>query len=965
MRGSTAARAKERRAEDDRPRLPDKRRSPYTIVSFLRSRYVAHMNELAMRGASSVEKDPLSELDKALMETGIHHEAKVLEQLRGLGLDVVSIRDRGERGREQTEKYLRENRQVIHQAVFRDDLFQGIADFLLLSPEGVDWKRILAGDKDALKQLHSAKCSAETNYSVMEVKTSASAKAEYLLQTLCYADMLEKRTGRCADSIFFWLGSRGTPLTAQRSKYTHFFRSLRDEFIKFIVTFDVNDSFPQPDRPVEKLVPWTKAAQKVLVDTDSLEQVAGIKQSQIGALRTLNVTTMQQLAESSDKSLRGDQMKRLREQALLQTQTNHLRKQDPLATPAYKVLPHSRESCLGLASLPPQSPEDLFFDIEGFPLYALEHGRGLEYLYGYVDTNGVFTAMWAHDHREEATMTEEFVVEVRRRWMKDPEMHVYHYGAYEVSALKRVASQLGGDTDVYLAELIENDVFVDILTVVKQGLMIGEESYSLKKVEKLYGVSRHSDELTDAASSVGMYFRLLSSHDKSERLGLMTTIADYNRQDCVSLADLTTWLRQLQTREGIYYVKEPEVKVDEEGLNEGEIEMMRVSGACGRGASARIEDARVVVEGEAVARELLRTPSEEVLGHLVSFHLREGRPARRRFRERLVKSDMNDLYSDAECISLVRVKKQGEIEKARGTAWAVDAFYDALEPIRIAAGARVAAVRPGVPANGPIYGTVKRLGAGLISLEFSKREEDLPARFSVIGLGDLGFCPAVMRQSILQTAKSTLALDGEAGSSGLVQRFLQRQAPQVWTEDGRVIGIEEDVDTVKSNPLRLAEMIDHLKESVLIIQGPPGSGKTRLCAEVIAELARRGRRVAVASNSHPSIDNVLLKIAASGVDNVVKVPTLESNGSGNVGKATSVAAAVNKKQAKVVGATVYQLSRPEVAGLFDVLFIDEAGQVPLANFVAMAPAAKNSVLVCKQTRQESPPFVNFRGPHAR
>jgi hypothetical protein len=50
-------------------------------------------------------------------------------------------------------------------------------------------------------------------------------------------------------------------------------------------------------------------------------------------------------------------------------------------------------------------------------------------------------------------------------------------------------------------------------------------------------------------------------------------------------------------------------------------------------------------------------------------------------------------------------------------------------------------------------------------------------------------------------------------------------------------------------------------------------------------------------------------------------------------------------QAHVVGGTAFFSSRPECEQALDWLFVDEAGQVGLANMVAMARAARNIVLV--------------------
>ena len=58
--------------------------------------------------------------------------------------------------------------------------------------------------------------------------------------------------------------------------------------------------------------------------------------------------------------------------------------------------------------------------------------------------------------------------------------------------------------------------------------------------------------------------------------------------------------------------------------------------------------------------------------------------------------------------------------------------------------------------------------------------------------------------------------------------------------------------------LHAAERAVHLLDrSWLVIQGPPGAGKTYTTSHLILSLIRAGKTVGVASNSHKAIDNVL------------------------------------------------------------------------------------------------------------
>ena len=89
-------------------------------------------------------------------------------------------------------------------------------------------------------------------------------------------------------------------------------------------------------------------------------------------------------------------------------------------------------------------------------------------------------------------MFEQFVDLVHARLAADPQMHVYHYGTYENAALKQLMGTYATREDE-VDELLRRNVFVDLHTVVRQGLRAGVDSYSLKEVEALAAFARRAD----------------------------------------------------------------------------------------------------------------------------------------------------------------------------------------------------------------------------------------------------------------------------------------------------------------------------------------------------------------------------------------------------------------------------------------------------------------------------------------
>ncbi len=200
-----------------------------------------------------------------------------------------------------------------------------------------------------------------------------------------------------------------------------------------------------------------------------------------------------------------------------------------------------------------------------------------------------------------------------------------------------------------------------------------------------------------------------------------------------------------------------------------------------------------------------------------------------------------------------------------------------------------------------------------------------------------------------------------AGPYAAIRELLMRRPPRLDAETALCLPAEEPLEAA----LRIAS---HLDRTVLPVQGPPGSGKTFLGAEVVVELVRLGRKVGVTANSHRVIGHLLDKIheraEARGVDVRIGQKT-DRSGDRTCGNAVPYAdyghilAALGNGEVDVVGGTGWLWSRPEFAGSVDVLVIDEAGQLSLANAAAVSPAAGNLILLGDPQQLDQP----LRGTH--
>ena len=133
-------------------------------------------------------------------------------------------------------------------------------------------------------------------------------------------------------------------------------------------------------------------------------------------------------------------------------------------------------------------------------------------------------------------------------------MHIYHYAAYEKTALLRLAGRYGvGEDEV--DDLLRSGVLVDLFPLVRKCIRVGVENYSLKSLEPLYmGSELRTGDVTTAADSINAYARYCEMHadgrgDEAEIA--LKEIEDYNRYDCRSTHRLRDWLIKIAIESGV------------------------------------------------------------------------------------------------------------------------------------------------------------------------------------------------------------------------------------------------------------------------------------------------------------------------------------------------------------------------------------------------------------------------------
>jgi len=144
-------------------------------------------------------------------------------------------------------------------------------------------------------------------------------------------------------------------------------------------------------------------------------------------------------------------------------------------------------------------------------------------------------------------------------------------------------------------------------------------------------------------------------------------------------------------------------------------------------------------------------------------------------------------------------------------------------------------------------------------------------------------------------------------------------------------------------------LAEQLEGSYLYVQGPPGSGKTYTGARLVLHLLDRGKRVGVASNSHKAIHNLLDEIVEAGLTarGLKKCSTGNEESvyeRGTVESEEDIDAFLDP-DVRLLAGTAWLFAREELDQQLDYLVIDEAGQVSLADALAMGTSARSLILL--------------------
>ena len=845
-------------------------------------------------------RDPSADLAAA---RGMDHERATLELLRREGKSICTIPTEGvsmETKIAATLAALHDGADVIYQAAFLAPPWRGYADFLLK----VDRPSALG----------------PWSYEVADTKLARGVKPYFVLQLCVYSDLLAAIQQVEPRHIRVVLGTRER-VTLATADFMAYFRRVRQRFLDHMAAGDA-PTYPEPTGHCE-ICRWAEPCQLRREADDHLSLVANMRSDQAARLRVAGLPTVEALARArSDQRPAGmsvTSFDTLRQQAQLQARHRRTGQHEAVRLPYL--------AGRGLALLPEPSPGDIFFDMEGDPYQE----GGLEYLFGYVylDDAGEpqFEGLWGHDRVGEKKAFEQFMDVVTERRRRFPDMHVYHYAAYEENALKRLAS-LHGTREEAVDDLLRGQVLVDLYRVVRQSLRISQPSYLIKKLETFYMEAREAD-VKNAGASIVAYEQWIETQDPA----ILADIGRYNEEDCRSTLLLRNWLLgqraalEAEIGEKIPWAERP----DDEN-------------AADRQAIVAEQDAlkEHLCDGlpEDAAGDDASQAARRLMADLLDYHRREAKPDWWAFFERC-SYDADEWIEDADCLGGLVPSGDPPRPDKRSQIWTLRFPPQEYK------------LRPGDevydPATGGAGGSIVRLDGeqGILELRRGPKLAGMPLPVALI--------PGQPLETRAQRAALRRLAEAVADGSDSYRALHDGLALALPRLAGRLEGA-----LLQDGTIELAEAQDvcrALDRSTLVIQGPPGSGKTYTGARLIVDLLERGKRIGVAALSHKAIHNLLAEVesvllaspSARPFNGLKKCsadnPETEfPSRTGFIGNSSDAEAFADQQLALIAG-TSWLFSRTELDGTLDYLFIDEAGQISLADALAMGTSATNLVLL--------------------
>ncbi len=901
-----------------------------------------HLTRLDLRMAQGTLRPP-HEFDigfQDLVQRGEAHERAVLDRFRAEGREVVEIPEAAEAAKATVEA-IRAGVEVIYQGTLAGAepgdgpaLF-GRPDFLVRA--------------DLLDAPDGEPRPGGVHYEVVDAKLARSAKARAVMQVSFYSHLLAGLQGIEPRWMHLALG-HGEFTSFKVNDFAAYERQTRRR-LEAVIADSLGEHPPAPPypEPVEHcaICRWSDLCRDRRRRDDDLSLVAGMTTGQRRALKDAGISTRRGFAGLANLP-RLDRVSRSSlERSQLQARLQVASEDDRFIR--YEILEPERdaEGALianrGLLALPEPAAGDLFFDIEGARYYSEDAKEfGLQYLFGIVDTADIdesgrprYTQIWSYDRQGEKRAFEQLIDFITERREGNPGLHVYHYNHYEPTSVDHL-TELHGTRQEAVGRLmgrfatredeVDNlfrlGVFVDLYRVVRQGVRAGVENYSIKRLEPLCGYARQVDLRVATLYLIALEAALEdgTAAGDGER---QRVVAGYNEDDCRATLALQDWLeerrQELAERLGQslprpFFAEKPGAAEDPE--------VTRIRSALLTGVPAETSE---------------RTNEQQpraLLADLLDWHRREDKPAWwRYFYVRTLSSA--ELIGEPDALGgLTGGAEVGQVKKSVVRRFSFPPQEHKFSP------------------GDTAFDSVTNKGWSIRAVDDARGTIDLK-----IGNTYSGPLPAALvedgpvgtkgQRERLRDLGDRVVREGVSGQDAATALLLRRRP-----DDGGVPGgsLRAEGEAASTAAVRLALS---LRSSYLPLQGPPGTGKTYTAAEQILELTAQGRTIGITGLSHAVIHKLIDTVcehagwrgAGPRIGQRADKDNPYLHADATMMSPEGLERAVRDHEVDVAAGTSWLWAREQFADSVDTLFVDEAGQMSLANVLAVAGAARNLILL--------------------
>jgi predicted RecB family nuclease len=879
-----------------------------------------HSTELDLRVASGERSAPTwnSPDTQILRDLGIAHENDYVQSLVLQGLQVLLLRglENDAEAMAATLAAMQRGIDVIVQAALGDGRWFGRAD--------------------VLRRIDLPSRFGPWSYEVYDCKLARETKGTTVLQLSLYAHLVEQLQGVLPEFMYVVApGQNFEPEQFRVLDYAAYYRLIKSRLEETVRAGDTTPAtYPEPTAHCE-VCRWNLECDQQRRRDDHLSLAAGVSRLQRKQFTLWNIRTVAELAvlpvpiEQRPKHGSRESYFRAREQARIQVAGRTTDR------PVYEVLSLSERH--GLSLLPEPSSGDIFFDLEGDPFTGL---KGIEYLFGAAlesKSEPIYVSRWAHTPAEENQAFEWFVDLVMDRWSQNPNMHVYHFAPYEPSAMKRLMGRYGTREDE-IDRMLRGRVFVDLHTVLRRSVRASVEHYSLKALEAFHQFERKTS-LSNAAQAMRIFRHGLEANRLSEISDeTRDTVLVYNTDDCLSTRSLRNWLEgeRLKLLGAGQQVPRPIASdpVPSEAISERQ---QRIE--------ALVQSLTIGIPEDPSERSR-EEDAKWLLAALLDWHRRESKADWWEF-FRLRELTDEELLDEKSAISGLTFLQT--IDTIRGIPR--DRYsYEKQET--------------GVRSGDSVRQGELKIGE-VISIDTSSRIVDIKKTKKTGSIHPTAVFTDKTGPNSQILADALFRLGSWIASSGIestgpyraARDLLLRHPPRL-ANDASLLPHASETAGDAAN--RLASLLDN---TVLAIQGPPGTGKTFTAARMICELVRKNKKVGITATSHKVIrkllDEVMLAAAECDLQNlrvILKVKEVPNETPPGITFTTDNAdpLAALAKGTPIAAGTAWMWSREEYFEAVDVLFVDEAGQMCLADVLAIAQAAKSIVLLGDPQQLDQP-----------